>query len=95
MYLGHLVEVGDSKELYTNPLHPYTQALLSAVPIPDPEAARTRKRIILRGAVPSPFNMPSGCPFRTRCPYAMRQCAEEVPQLKEVSGRLVACYKVG
>ena len=95
MYLGHIVELGDSKEVYGKPLHPYTQALLSAIPIPDPDAGRGKKRIILRGELPSPINPPSGCPFRTRCPYAMKQCAEERPKLKEVSGRLVACYRVG
>ena len=93
MYLGHLVEVGDSKQLYANPMHPYTQALLSAVPIPDPEGWKNRKRVILRGELPSLFDLPSGCPFRTRCAYAMNQCAEEKPQLRDVDGRLVACHK--
>ena len=95
MYLGHMVELGDSKELYENPMHPYTQALLSAIPIPDPAAGKMKKRIMLDGELPSPFDPPSGCPFRTRCPYAMKQCAEERPQLKDVDGRLVACHQVG
>ena len=95
MYLGRLVELGDSKQVYEKPLHPYTQALLSAVPVPDPEAGKTKKRMILRGELPSPANPPSGCPFRTRCPYAMNQCAEIRPPLKDVNGRLVACHKAG
>lgn len=95
MYLGHMVEVGDSKDLYENPMHPYTQALLSAVPIPDPVVGKERKRIMLDGELPSPINPPSGCPFRTRCPYAMEKCAEARPELKEVGGRLVACHKIG
>ena len=95
MYLGHLVELGDSKDVYTKPLHPYTQALLSAVPIPDPMVGKTKKRIMLGGEQPSPFDPPSGCPFRTRCPYAMKQCAERRPPMKKVGGRQVACHKVG
>ena len=95
MYLGHLVELGDSKDVYTKPLHPYTQALLSAVPIPDPVLGKTKKRIMLGGEQPSPFDPPSGCPFRTRCPYAMKQCGEQRPPMKKAGGRLVACYKVG
>jgi len=95
MYLGHMVEVGDSKEVYENPMHPYTQALLSAVPIPDPVVGKEKKRIMLEGELPSPINPPSGCPFRTRCPYAMEKCAETRPELKEVGGRLVACHKIG
>ena len=93
MYMGHLVELGDRKELYEKPLHPYTQALLSAVPVPDPASGRKKQRIMLRGEHPDPFNMPSGCPFRTRCPYAMSKCASERPQFKEISGRFVACHK--
>ena len=94
MYLGHLVEEGDSKELYANPMHPYTKALLSAVPIPDPLVGKSRKRIMLEGELPSPINPPSGCPFRTRCPYATPKCADEMPKMKEINGRKVACHKV-
>ena len=95
MYLGHMVELGSSRELYAKPMHPYTRALLSAVPIPDPVAGKTRKRIILGGELPSPLDPPSGCPFRTRCPDAMERCSRERPQLKEVDGRLVACHRIG
>lgn len=94
MYLGHLVEEGDSAQLYANPMHPYTQALLSAVPIPDPIVGKSRKRIMLEGELPSPINPPSGCPFRTRCPYATEKCASEMPKMKEIDGRKVACHKV-
>ena len=92
MYLGNLVEVGDSDSVYTDPLHPYTRALLSAVPIPDPETARSRQRVILQGELPSPINPPSGCVFRTRCPKATERCAKEKPELKQVKDRLVACF---
>ena len=93
MYLGKLVEIADADELNEHPIHPYTESLLSAVPIPDPEITRARKRIILEGDVPSPLNMPSGCPFRTRCRYATEQCAQECPQLTERGGdHQVACW---
>jgi oligopeptide transport system ATP-binding protein len=93
MYLGHMVEISPSKELYKNPLHPYTQALLSAIPIPDPRRAKEVQRIALTGDVPSPSRMPDGCPFQTRCPHAMPKCREHSPELKEVSpGHQVACF---
>lgn len=95
MYLGHIVEMGPANEIYNNPAHPYSISLLSAVPIPDPDYAKNHKRIVLEGDVPSPLNMPSGCPFRTRCPRATAKCAEETPQLKEVSPEhFVACWNL-
>ncbi len=94
MYLGRIVEIADADELNAHPIHPYTLSLLSAVPIPDPKKAREAKRIILNGDVPSPLNMPSGCPFRTRCRYATEHCAEEAPQLTERGdGHMVACFE--
>ena len=93
MYLGHMVEISPSKELYKNPLHPYTRALLSAIPIPDPRRAKEIQRIALSGDVPSPSKMPTGCPFQTRCPHAMPKCRESAPELREVSpGHQVACF---
>jgi oligopeptide transport system ATP-binding protein len=90
MYLGHIVEIGPGEAIYTNPQHPYSRALLSAVPRPDPEAAHDR-RIHLTGDIPNPIHKPSGCPFRTRCPIARPSCAEAMPPLESKQGRLVAC----
>ena len=93
MYLGHLVELADSFELIAHSVHPYTRSLISAIPEADPKAARANKRIPLQGDVPSPLNPPSGCRFRTRCPYADEQCAAECPQLKEIgAGHYAACH---
>ena len=93
MYLGHVVELADANELMSDPKHPYTQSLLSAVPIPDPKTARKQNRIVLEGDVPSPLTMPSGCPFRTRCRYATEQCAMERPELTDRGGgHMVACW---
>ena len=95
MYLGKMVELADAEEIYNHPLHPYSQSLLSAVPLPDPKAARANKRIVLSGDIPSPLNAPSGCPFRTRCRYATAQCAQSMPAFKEVEkGHFVACHRL-
>lgn len=93
MYLGKLVEIADSEELYKKPAHPYTQALLSAIPIPDPDVSKNNQRVLLEGDVPSPLNPPSGCRFRTRCQYAMEKCAESEPQMKDLGGgHMAACH---
>ena len=93
MYLGKLVELADSYELISHSVHPYTRSLISAIPVADPITARANKRIPLQGDVPSPLNPPSGCRFRTRCPYADECCAAEVPEFREVSpGHWAACH---
>ena len=93
MYLGRIVEIASSTELVNHPAHPYTRSLISAIPIPDPDTARTRTRIVLEGDVPSPLDVPSGCAFRTRCPYATEQCAQQAPPLAEIApGHEAACW---
>lgn len=95
MYLGNIVELTDSESLYTKSLHPYTQSLISAIPISEPSIAKTKQRIILSGEIPSPINPPSGCKFRTRCPKAEDICAEKVPEFREVeNGHYCACHLV-
>ena len=95
MYLGSMVELAESYELCNHPIHPYTQTLLSAVPLPDPEKNKTRQRILLEGDIPSPINPPSGCRFHTRCPYATDRCRREMPQLKAYgSDHFAACHKL-
>jgi oligopeptide transport system ATP-binding protein len=93
MYLGKIMELGDVDQLYNSPKHPYTMALLSAVPVPDPVLEATRERVILEGDIPSPANPPPGCPFNTRCPIAQERCVTEVPAFREIDpGRWVACH---
>jgi len=93
MYLGKIMELADVDELYSTPKHPYTKALLSAVPVPDPKVEAVRKRVILEGDIPSPANPPPGCPFNTRCPVAQERCVIEVPEWRELStGHWVACH---
>jgi len=95
MYLGKLVEIAEAKTIYKEPLMPYTKALISAVPVPDPQVEATRQRIMLEGDVPSPINPPSGCPFHTRCPYAIDVCKEVVPQLVEIKpSHFAACIRI-
>ncbi len=96
MYLGKIVELAPVREVYTNPQHPYTRALLSAIPVPDPEVEETRQRVILEGDVPNPVSPPEGCNFSTRCPVAIDRCFQEEPALQEVGpGRRVACFLAG
>ena len=93
MYLGCMVEMAESYELCSHPIHPYTQTLISAVPLPDPEKNKTRQRILLEGDIPSPINPPSGCRFHTRCPYATEKCSQAMPEFKEYSpGHYAACH---
>ena len=95
MYLGHMMELASANELTRHPLHPYTVSLMSAVPVPDPRESRKQKRIVLEGDVPSPLKVPSGCPFRTRCSRATRECADRSPEMREVSGgHFVACHHI-
>ena len=94
MYLGHLVEEGDADEVYSNPIHPYTKALLSAIPIPDPDVAKGKSRIKLEGELPSPINPPAGCPFKGRCPMATEDCGRERPEMKDYNGHKAACFCV-
>ena len=94
MYLGKMVELTSASEIYERPLHPYSKALMSAVPMPDPKVARENQRIPLSGDIPSPLHAPSGCPFRTRCAYACERCAQEVPQFREIEkDHFVACHR--
>ena len=94
MYLGHIVEIAERSELYKNPQHPYTRALLSAIPIPDPEIEAQRERIILKGELPSPSDPPKGCVFHTRCPIAIEQCKDRMPEIRNIAPlHGVACIR--
>ena len=93
MFLGKICEIGDTKDVYENPLHPYTKFLLEAVPKPDPDLRKEDKDMLV-GEIPSPVNPPSGCRFHTRCPYATERCSQEEPVMREVGGRMVACHIV-
>ena len=92
MYLGRMVELGKTEELFSHPMHPYTKALLSAVPQPDPD--NLMERIILEGEVPNPANPPSGCPFHPRCVYATERCRKEMPELEDIDSRIIACWNI-
>jgi len=95
MYLGRMVELAKARDIYDHPLHPYTKALISAVPVPDPRVAKANKRISLTGEIPSPLNAPAGCPFHTRCPYAKDSCQDVMPSFDEIeTGHFVACHRV-
>lgn len=94
MYLGRIVELAQTEELYGNPLHPYTKALLSSIPIADPDKEKNKQRIILHGELPNPINPPSGCPFHTRCSYATEICKTQIPKLKQLNNHYVACHLV-
>ena len=91
MYLGRLVEIGPAAKIYSEPLHPYTKALISSIPAADPNSAGMMDRVLLEGEVPSPINVPAGCPFSTRCKYCTEKCRERMPELAEADGRKVAC----
>lgn len=96
MYLGQLVEVSESNEIYKNPLHPYTKGLLGSIPIANPKLARMKEKSGMEGDIPSPIDPPSGCRFHTRCPYAKDICSQQVPQLKDVgNGHMTACHLYG
>jgi oligopeptide/dipeptide ABC transporter ATP-binding protein len=95
MYLGRIVELGPAQQIFDGPLHPYTYALLAATPILDPEKARSRRHVTLKGAMPSPTNLPPGCCFHTRCPYAQDICKQKNPQLRSIAQHQVACHFVG
>ena len=92
MYLGQIVELADTEDLYTNPLHPYTKALLSSIPLPDPQKEKHKQRIILQGELPSPLNPPKGCPFNTRCPKTKEICRQKLPEMKMINNRYVRCH---